>query len=107
MYGLAPSFALGERMEKETDELLRTVMSGHGDMPRWDDKLPPEWLEAALEHARSLQVGFRRGMLHAEDGTPALSFRFGPMNSDLPTRDPPPEPPGTSEPSLRDLCSQG
>jgi mono/diheme cytochrome c family protein len=105
-YGLAPSFALGERMEKETDELLRTVLNGHGSMPRWDDKLPPEWLEEALEHARSLQADFRRGMLQAGDETPGLSFRFGPM-SDLPTRDPPPEPPGASEPSLRDLCSLG
>jgi len=104
-YGLAPSFALGERMEKETTELLSTVLSGHGSMPAWNDKLPPELLERALEYARSLEGEFRWGIVHTVEELPDLYFTFGAMSEDFGNR--PAEMPisnGSGEPSFGEFC---
>ncbi len=80
---LAPSFALGERMEKSLGELLNTVLHGHVNMPRWDDKLPEAWLEQALVYARSLEDQFRWGLIRRPVTLPEYYFRFGPMSDDF------------------------
>lgn len=77
-YGLAPSFALGERTNKDVTDLLNTVVEGHAAMPRWDDKLPVTWLEEAVQHARTLPDRFAHGLLTAA-AFPPSHFRFGPM----------------------------
>ncbi len=82
-YGGSPSFALGERMEKSDEELLRTIMSGHGIMPSWIDKFPRERLSQTLRFIRSLQPQFRNGILHVLRPTPSQYFTFGPMESDF------------------------
>ncbi len=81
-YGGSPSFALGERMEKSDDELFNTVVSGHGVMPDWSDKLPREFLREALRFARSLEMEFSGGVLHPLREPPERYFLFGPMVAD-------------------------
>ncbi len=78
-YGEAPSFALGERMEKSDGELLQTIQEGHGQMPSWRSKLPRPLLKTALAHARTLRGAYRDGMIHLVPGPPEYFFRFGPM----------------------------
>jgi mono/diheme cytochrome c family protein len=104
--GSAPSFALGERMEKSTPELLHTVANGHGSMPRWDDKLPPHLLEPALAYARTLEERFRGGIVHLPDEPPALYFRFGAMDTEFGPPAARPRRLGESaSPRLEELCS--
>jgi hypothetical protein len=47
----APSFALGERMEKSDRELMGSITGGHEVMPEWGDKLPDGLLIEALRFA--------------------------------------------------------
>lgn len=103
-YGLAPSFALGERTNRDVGTLLETVAEGHAAMPQWDDKLPSSWLEEAVQHARSLPDRFSHGLLTAT-GFPTSYFRFGPMaDGQQPTVEPQvlQNPP----PSMREACAR-
>jgi cytochrome c5 len=81
-YVRSPSFALGERMEKNDEELFQSIMGGHDVMPRWDNKLPSEELKEALRFARSLQLEYQHGILHAPRPPPARYFLFGPRSLD-------------------------
>jgi hypothetical protein len=106
-YEAAPSFALGERMDKSDEDLLASVEGGHQDMPQWSEKLPRRWLIDALGHARGLADDFRHGTLHRLRELPELTFRFGPMNPEIRPQDPERtvgiEPP---LPSLGEFCDQ-
>ena len=105
-FGQAPSFAFGERMEKDTGVLLSTILNGHGSMPAWNDKLPVELLEGALEYARTLEDEFRWGIVHTVDEPPDRYFTFGPMSTDFGSA-PAERPlsPGSEGPSLDALCA--
>jgi hypothetical protein len=87
-YEAAPSFALGERMNKSDEDLLASVSNGHQDMPEWSDKLPRPWLSDALLHARGLSEDFRYGTLHRLREVPDLAFRFGPMDPEIRPQNP-------------------
>ena len=106
-YEAAPSFALGERMDKTDEELLASVAGGHRDMPQWSEKLPRPWLSDALLHARGLEDDFRHGTLHRLREAPALAFRFGPMDPEIRPQEPERtvgiEPP---LPSLGEFCAR-
>jgi len=105
-FSLAPSFALAERMEKESHDLLSTISHGHGAMPSWGDKLPSHLLEGALRYARSLEREFRWGILHVVDEPPTRYFIFGPMSTEFgggPTV--PPSSDAGGAPTLREFCS--
>ena len=105
--GESPSFALGERMEKSDDELYRSILGGHGTMPRWSDKLPVNWLRQALGFVRTLEKRHRAGILHVPTHRPPVYFRFGPMSTDFGL----PEAPGaayeTNSDLPRDFCRGG
>jgi len=105
-YGSAPSFAFGERMEKETSELLTTVLTGHSSMPRWDDKLPSEWLESGLEFARLLERRYVPGLIRAYPETSPQHFRFGPMGSEFGTPVDSATLTGPGAPTLLALCEE-
>jgi len=102
----SPSFGLGERMEKSDAELMGSILGGHDIMPRWGDKLPRNDLDAVLGYVRSLQLGFRGGILHSLNTPPPRYYLFGPMTFDFSN-----QPVDTvyyteeSDPS-DDLCSQ-
>lgn len=81
VYGEAPSFALGERMQQSDEDLLDTIRGGHGLMPEWTEKLPEPIILATLRHARHLQTDFRHGTLHRLRPLPDRAFRFGEMAS--------------------------
>jgi mono/diheme cytochrome c family protein len=82
LYRGAPSFALGERMEKTRGELIASVVMGHERMPSWDEKLPRPWLEEALDFVTTLEVELRLGLLHRLRSRPEVAFDFGAMSGD-------------------------
>ncbi len=72
-YGIAPSFALGEELEKNDEELLASIVSGRGVIPAWGASLSEDLSRSALAFIRE---GF-------EAPTPALPrayARFAPTD---------------------------
>jgi mono/diheme cytochrome c family protein len=79
----APSFAMGDRMTKNTDELLQSILRGKGMMPAWEDKLPLSEIKNALGYLREL--GLRTGYgtdTSAYDAPPDRYYIFSPMGFD-------------------------
>ena len=83
-YAVAPSFAVGERMEKSDAELFRTITKGHGVMPRWENKLPENMLLDALRFLRTLPRQYRNGIAQVLRAPPPFYFLFGPMSAQPP-----------------------
>jgi mono/diheme cytochrome c family protein len=78
-YVHAPSFALGEALEKGDAELMRSVLHGKGEMPNWDDKFSRDQLQDVLRFVRTLQARYELGIGQTLNGAPALFYLFGPM----------------------------
>jgi cytochrome c5 len=79
-YAAAPSFALGESMDKTDEELTRAVVEGHRNMPQWGEKIRRSRIERALRHARGLAADLRYATLHTLHELPERAFLFGPMD---------------------------
>ncbi len=80
----APSFAVGERMEKSDAELFRTITKGHGVMPQWENKLPEDVLLDALRFVRTLPLQYLNGIAQVLRTPPPFYFVFGPMSAQPP-----------------------
>jgi mono/diheme cytochrome c family protein len=80
-YVSAPSFAVGERLDKSDAQLLRSLRHGHGEMPGWDNKLPPRTLTDVLAFVRSLPMQYDLGILQSPRSAPRVYFLFGPMKA--------------------------
>ena len=86
-YVSSPSFALGERMEKDDAELFRTITNGRGVMPKWGNKLSDEDLKSALRFVRTLRPQYQRGIAQALRRPTWPYFLFGPMSLNRPPYD--------------------
>ncbi len=82
-YAGSPSFGFGEHLDKSDEEMMGSIVGGHGVMPMWGDKLPRYELDAVLRYVRSLQLNFRGGLLHALNTPPPRYYLFGPMTFDF------------------------
>lgn len=51
-YEHAPSFSMGEHLQKDDRELLQSVLKGTGNMPSWENKLPVQDLRNAIAYIR-------------------------------------------------------
>lgn len=80
-YASAPSFAVGERLDKSDAQLLPRLRHGHGEMPGWDNKLPPRALTEVLVFVRSLPTQYDLGILQSLRPAPRVYFLFGPMRT--------------------------
>jgi TPR repeat protein len=81
-YERAPSFALGERLDKNDEDLFFTITHGHGTMPAWRDKLSDAALVEALRFVRTLPQQYQNGIAQVLRTPPSLYFLFGPMSTD-------------------------
>jgi mono/diheme cytochrome c family protein len=81
-YVYSPSFALGQRLEKSDEALMRSLLNGKGEMPNWDDKLSRAELREVLRFIRTLRLQYDLGIGQSLRGAPALYYLFGPMRSD-------------------------
>jgi mono/diheme cytochrome c family protein len=82
-YPHAPSFALGDRMEKPDAELMRSLREGHAAMPSWEEKLRQDDLRLILAAVRRLPARYDAGVDASMSGTPHFYYLFGPMEVPL------------------------
>jgi len=75
----APSFAMGERITKSSEELMQAILLGKGLMPSWQDKIPVSELEDALGYLRELALRTEYGTDTGNyDKTPEFYYIFQP-----------------------------
>ena len=60
-YSAAPSFSMGDRLQKSDSDLLQSVMRGKGAMPSWEDKLPVPMLASAIQYLRLMNKRIKSG----------------------------------------------
>ena len=78
-FSYAPSFAIGERMTANADELMQTILRGKGLMPSWEDKLAVTDLEDALGYLRELALRTGYGTdSSAYNQMPEVFYMFNP-----------------------------
>ncbi|MCB1788665.1 MAG: cytochrome c [Gammaproteobacteria bacterium] len=82
VYASAPSFALGERMQRPDGVLIRSIRGGLGDMPSWENKLPDSWLVEALGYVRDIAARAQANAPLTEEW-PDYYFIFAPMGRDI------------------------
>lgn len=80
-YPLAPSIAFGDRMYKDDNALVQSVLDGKGRMPGWQNKLPQQIIAKAVGYMRALSISFRRGDMAviSQQNIPKYIFRFRPV----------------------------
>jgi mono/diheme cytochrome c family protein len=76
-YPGAPSFAMGEALNKSDAELMNTILDGKGHMPSWESKLPRPWLETALDYIRFVATN------PVPADAPDYYYIFAPLGSDI------------------------
>jgi mono/diheme cytochrome c family protein len=82
-FPFAPSFAMADRMTKNSRELMQSILRGKGLMPSWEDKLPRSSLENALGYLRELALRTGYGTdTSAYDVSPDMYFIFSPYGTD-------------------------
>ena len=81
-YEHAPSFSMGERLEKDDRELLQSVLNGTGSMPPWRNMLPVEDLRNAIAYIRLMHERQQRGEAPLQDQKPDRYYMFKPVGED-------------------------
>lgn len=78
-YEHAPSFSMGDRLEKDDRELLQSVLNGKNNMPPWRDKLPVQDLRNAVTYLRVMHERYEKGEPPRQDGLPDIYYLFKPV----------------------------
>ena len=78
-YKHAPSFSLGERLQKDDRELLQSVLNGKNNMPPWRDKLPVQDLRNAIAYLRLMHARYEEDESLVNDSEPELYYLFKPI----------------------------
>jgi len=76
----SPSFAIGERLDKNDIALKQTIRYGHNVMPGWQGQLSDRQIADVLVYIRAFEQRFRHGIAAGIRPTPRLYFTFGPMS---------------------------
>jgi len=78
-YEHAPSFSMGERLQKDDRELLQSVLNGKNNMPPWKDKLQVQDLRNAIAYIRVMHERQTKGEPPRQDDSPDNYFLFKPV----------------------------
>ena len=78
-YEHAPSFSMGERLQKDDRELLQSVLNGKNSMPPWKDKLPVQALRDAISYLRIMHERHTKGEMPLQDELPKTQYLFKPV----------------------------
>ena len=81
-YEHAPSFSMGERLQKDDRELLQSVLNGKNNMPPWKDKLPVQNLRDAITYLRLMNERYKKGEPPRQDEIPDLYYLFKPVGEE-------------------------
>lgn len=79
VYEHAPSFSMGDRLEKDDRELLQSVLNGMNNMPPWRDKLPVKDLRNAIAYLRLMHERHEKGESPRQDKLPETYYLFKPV----------------------------
>jgi mono/diheme cytochrome c family protein len=83
-YPAAPSFSMGDRLHKDDSTLLRSILTGKGAMPPWEDKLPVSMLRNAIRYLRIMNERVKVGQSPRQQKLPTTMFRFQPTGERKP-----------------------
>ena len=81
-YEHAPSFSMGERLQKDDRELLQSVLNGINNMPGWRDMLPVQDLRNAIAYIRLMHERNLRGEAPRQGDSPDIYYRFKPVGEE-------------------------
>ena len=81
-YKHAPSFSLGDRLQKDDRELLQSVLNGKNNMPPWQDKLPVQDLRKAIAYLRLMHERYEKGEHPRQANVPADYYIFKPVGEE-------------------------
>ena len=81
-YPYAPSFSMGERLQKSDQELLQGVLEGRHAMPYWRDKLSIELFRRAIAYLRTMDQRYRSGLQPREKPLPETYYKFNPVGEE-------------------------
>lgn len=81
-YEHAPSFSLGDRLQKDDRELLQSVLKGKNSMPPWKDKLPVHDLRNAITFLRLMHERYGQGETPLSNGLPKFYYLFKPVGEE-------------------------
>lgn len=81
-YEHAPSFSMGERLQKDDRELLQSVLNGINEMPPWRDLLPVEDLRNAIAYIRLMNERQLKGEAPLQVEAPDKYYMFKPVGED-------------------------
>ncbi|WP_371374224.1 c-type cytochrome [Thalassotalea aquiviva] len=77
----SPSFALGQRLEKNDVELKLSIEQGINMMPDWGNKISPEQISAALAYIRTFESQFNAGIERPLNSPLSHFYRFRPKQT--------------------------
>ena len=78
-YEHAPSFSMGERLQKDDRELLQSVLNGKNSMPPWRDMLSVEDLRNAIAYLRLMHQRHLKGEPPLQVKAPDKHYMFKPV----------------------------
>ena len=81
-YENAPSFSMGERLQKDDRELLQSVLKGINEMPPWRDLLPVQDLRNAIAYIRLMNERKARGESPRQEAMPENVYMFKPFGGE-------------------------
>lgn len=84
-YPPAPSFAMGDRLQKDDGTLLQSVLRGKGGMPPWEGKLPRYMLQDAIAYLRVMAERRSAGYEPRTRPIPETWFKFRPVGVEDPS----------------------
>ena len=81
-YEHAPSFSMGDRLQKDDRELLQSVLNGVNEMPPWRDLLPVQDLRNAISYLRLMHQRQQKGESPRQVELPDKYYIFKPVGED-------------------------
>ena len=81
-YEHAPSFSMGDRLQKSDGELLHSVLAGKHAMPYWENKLSNDMFRSAIAYLRVMHERYKSGLPPREEPIPETHYRFNPVGED-------------------------
>lgn len=81
VYPPAPSFALGERLNRGDHTLLQSLLQGQNAMPPWQDKLSEHMLHSAIAYLHTMNARRLAGLAPRTRPLPPTHYRFRPIGS--------------------------
>ena len=81
-YEFAPSFSMGDRLQKSDSELLHSVLTGRHAMPYWQGKLNVEMYRRAITYLRQMAERYRSGLSPRTGPLPEYHYKFNPVGED-------------------------